>query len=322
MTPLPPLLQGSAVRAITNSATSLSATLEGLSMSSGTNDHSHVDLLESSTKQKEPILHGIPNTSLQGKFGAPSKARLVLFHAPEMVKIRSKHEDLSSSVPETGEIAAESTIGLATNTVAAAPQIPPPEERIAAVNKTSPKFPDEENVLIEHGDPVLGLSCAESSYGTDDNFSPNLASNSSQSGPISPMQLSQPETPNFSDFDDDAASWIGGSDSLDIDVTKMKPPSRAPPPPPPSQTPVFSNPFRIHPPLSGFQGYSLPQGEQGSMHTIRKPSSMTSVRADHPLQHQSSSEDLVHSWNDGSEHRITALEELVDDLGYLGAFIV
>ena len=138
----------------------------------------------------------------------------------------------------------------------------------------------------------------------------------------SPMQLSLPETPTLSDFEDDNASWTHGSDSIKVDIIHLKAPSRAPPLPPlTSQGPTFANPFRIHAPLSGFQGYSLPQDEQGSMHTLRKPASVTSFHTDHRLHHQPSSEDLVQSWNDGSEHRVTALEELVDDLGYLGAFI-
>ena len=301
---------------------SLSATMEGLSVSPRANDRDYTDLLEDSTKEREQIFGEAPNTSLQGKFGAPSRPRPVLFHPPEMEETRSKHGNPSSSVLKADKLPTESFDSSAFLAITAAPQVSPPEGRTVFVDVPSQLPQDGEEESTDRCKPILGLSYAES-YGTGDSFSPNLASNSTQSGPMSPMQLSQPETPNMSDFDeDDAASWIGGSDSLDFDVVKMKPPSRAPPPPPPSQAPVFSNPFRIHPPLSGFQGYSLPQDEQGSMHTIRKPASTTSVRNDHPLQQQTSSKDLVHSWNDGSEHRITALEELVDDLGYLGAFIV
>ena len=318
-----PIIQRSAFSVKKDSTMSLNNALEGLSLSSSINDHSHANLQEGSPKQQGPITPEILNTSLQGKFGVPSRPRPVVFQGPEMVESRSQYENPDSLAPETGKLPLEASVSPVSHAQAPAAHQSPLEERNIAVKKTSAMSRDEEDNLIEHSDPALRLSYAESSFATDDSFSPNLASSSTQSMPMSPLQLSQPETPNLSDFDDDDdASWTGRQDSLDINVLKMEPPSRAPPPPPSSQAPVFSNPFRVHPPLSGFQGYSLPQDEQGSMHTLRKPASTTSVRTDHPLDHQTSPKDLVHSWNDGSEHRITALEELVDDLGYLGAFIV
>ncbi|MCJ1367205.1 hypothetical protein MMC16_006337 [Acarospora aff. strigata] len=75
---------------------------------------------------------------------------------------------------------------------------------------------------------------------------------------------------------------------------------------------------------SSFQSYSLPQEEQASsVHTPHKlPTSPFSGALPEPAIESRHGADLVRSWNDGSAHRLTATEELLNDLGYLGGMIV
>lgn len=150
------------------------------------------------------------------------------------------------------------------------------------------------------------------SYAASDGFSPCLASNTTYSGPMSPYRLSQPETPIMSDFDESDVVWK--RDSLPIsDEFDMEQPSRPPPPPPRTHNDA------AFPTNKGFQGYSLPTVDHQSSSTVRKLPSTTPVHIG--LNHRSSKQSLVHSWDDGGEHRMSALQELVDDMGYLGDLI-
>ena len=305
-------------------AASLIYATERLILSPEPNGPSNDEVAESFLNQEAQMRNEILNTSLQGKFGAPSKPRYVVQHAPVPEAREEDHSKPEDHYPEAPEVRVLPE-GLIPSSVfhaaAAALRRSVSRDQVLGIGETTSAFYNEECGSTEHSNPAPGLNYANSSYATDESFSPNFASKSTQSGPMSPMQLSQPETPVMSDFGDDAVSWKRGSDSLDVDAAYMKPPSRAPPLPPPSQPPTFSNPFRVQAPLNGFQGYSIPQNEQGSTYTIKKPSSTTFDHPEHPLHRQTSSKNLVSYWNDGSEHRMTALEELVDDLGYLGAFI-
>ena len=315
----PPSLERPATGAVTDPVVSLTTAAKGLSLSFEAARPMQKHALEPTPKQGALFPNDIPNTSLLGKFGAPSKPRNVAPYVPESEHFEdyhSKADDFNSSPdadPPFMPVISNSAFRIATDSFAAHDKME--DETFIC--------PADRHEALETAAYVSAYGYAESclsSYATEDNFSPCFASKSNLSGPMSPMQLSQPETPVMSDFEDDAASWTGGSDSLNFSATSMAPPSRTPPPPP-SQQPSFSNPFRILPPLGGFQGYSLPQDEQGSAHTIKKLPSTHFGHSDHPLHHQSSNKDLVNSWNDGSEHRMTALEELVDDLGYLGELI-
>ena len=164
------------------------------------------------------------------------------------------------------------------------------------------------------------------SYAPSENFSPGFASNTTCSGPMSPLHLSQPETPIMSDFEDGYDRDIArvkrdsrSSAQLETDVSSdpefiaPRPPSRAPPPPPPligkSPTPRSA--------LGNFQGYSLPDDDHASALTLRKLPSRTLKKSSSggAFDSQTGNQDLVRSWNDGSEH-------LLDDLGYLGELIV
>lgn len=151
---------------------------------------------------------------------------------------------------------------------------------------------------------------ASLSYRTSENFSPGLASTNNMSDVMSHHRLSQPETPSASEY---------GGDFIDASMTKLA-----------SQMHRIqvcddeagvpglaemgsSSAVALHDEtFRGFVGYNLPEPDQGSTQTLKRL----------PNQSLSSSKhDQVHSWNDGSEHRITALETLITDLGYLGKMI-
>ncbi|KAL6720544.1 hypothetical protein ACLMJK_002468 [Lecanora helva] len=166
------------------------------------------------------------------------------------------------------------------------------------------------------------------SYAPSENFSPGFASSTTCSGPMSPLHLSQPETPVMSDFGDsydndfvrlkrdsqisaDFATDVGSFPELSI----PQPPSRAPPPPPsrplsPSSGSLSRTP---QPSFGGFQGYSLPSDEHASALTLRKLPSRTLKNSGQSTS-PAGKPDLVRSWNDGSKH-------LLDDLEYLGKMI-
>ena len=170
-------------------------------------------------------------------------------------------------------------------------------------------------------------SCATSSYAASDDQSPYLESNTTHSNPMSPLHLSQPETPVMSEFGDEhfsirrnstSPAQLAISDSHSLDQLHPRPPSRAAPPPP------ASKPATAYSTLGGFQGYSIPDSDHTSVLTIRKYPSTTFKPSDTSsnLGQQGTKKELVESWNDGSEHRMSALSELVEDLGYLGTVII
>lgn len=150
-----------------------------------------------------------------------------------------------------------------------------------------------------------------SSYSTNNILSPGLASSSVYTGGMSPFHLSQPGTPSISDFGEDA---LGGGQSSNTNYCDL-PETQGP-----WDTSTSGLSTRAY---AGFQEYSLSETDQASVLTVRKNAndSLVSCGFGNPYG-QHGSKDLVHSWNDGSEHRRTALEELVDELGYLGELII
>lgn len=174
------------------------------------------------------------------------------------------------------------------------------------------------------------------SSAASDDCSPCLTSNTTQSGLMSPLHLSQPETPFMSDFEDDnppdyppmrhdRSSSFAQLTFSDLDQS-MKPPSRTAPAPPPARTSPPS-PLEHEPALvylqGGFQGYSLPDADHASVLTIRKVPSTTFKPADaaSPFTQQGKQE-MVHAWNDGTAgHRLSQLGELMEACGYLGNLI-
>lgn len=148
------------------------------------------------------------------------------------------------------------------------------------------------------------------SYRTSENFSPGLASTNNMSDVMSHHRLSQPETPSASEF---------GGDLVDGSRTRLAPQMQriqvcddepeVPGLPGMRRSSTAALPDEE---FHGFVGYNLAEPDQGSMRTLKKLPNQSSNTSTH---------DQVHSWNDGSEHRMTALESLITDLGYLGKLI-
>lgn len=153
-----------------------------------------------------------------------------------------------------------------------------------------------------------------SSYHTTENFSPGLTSSITNTDGMSPYHLPQPGTPSISEFGDDNF----------VSEYKLQDPE-------PNIEPDKLSLDRLHLGSSanvhdaaypGFQGYSLPKTEYESALTLRKlPSNPLTADCESPFKNQGS-KDLIHSWNDDGHHRISQLNELVDDLGYLGELII
>ena len=156
-------------------------------------------------------------------------------------------------------------------------------------------------------EPYQHADSLSSSYATSGLFSPSLSSATALTGYLSPIHLGQPDTPTISEFE---GGFLGGgehgmersicgnnADDTHMNTTLAKP--------------------------EGAYGYKLPEEEHASALTLLNLEGTTPKvrRGDSPFE-QKSGNDLVESWNDGTEHRMTAMEELVNDLGYLGRMIV
>lgn len=173
-------------------------------------------------------------------------------------------------------------------------------------NEEEANLPHEE---IFHG--THSYAGSVSSYTTNNIFSPGLASSSVYTGGMSPFHLSQPGTPSISDFGDDG---LGGGLSYDTNYCDLLGTQG------PWSSSTSGPSTRSY---AAFQEYSLSETDQASVLTVRKdPNASLEAPGFGPPYGQPANKELVHSWNDGSEHRMTALEELVDDLGYLGELII
>lgn len=170
---------------------------------------------------------------------------------------------------------------------------------------------DDDEAHLHHEEILLGTQSyagSVSSYATNNIFSPGLASSSVYTGGMSPFHLSQPDTLSISDFGEDVLGGGISSDTNSCDLLGTQCPRDT----------SLNN--RAYP---GFQEYRLSETDQASVLTVRKyPSTSLESRCSGTPFGQHDSKELVHSWNDGSEHRMTALEELLDDLGYLGELII
>lgn len=152
------------------------------------------------------------------------------------------------------------------------------------------------------------------SYCTSENFSPGLTSTNNMSDVASHHRLSQPETPSMSEYGGDlieASTTRLASQMQRIQVCDDDDDDEA-------EIPGLagmrsSSTVTVHDePFHGFIGYSLPEPDQGSTPTLKRLPNKS---------FNSSKHDQVRSWNDGSEHRMTALETLITDMGYLGKVI-
>ena len=199
------------------------------------------------------------------------------------------------------------------------------EESTSTTHATSSLGPMKCPNMSEHLCPTTHSYAT--SYAASDDQSPYFDSNTTHSNPMSPLHLSQPETPVMSEFGDEhfsirrnsiSLAQLAISDGHDLDQSTPRPPSRAAPPPP------ASKPATAYSTLGGFQGYSIPDSDHTSVLTIRKLPSTTFKSADTTSNfgQQGNKKELVESWNDGSKHRMSALSELVEDLGYLGTVII
>ena len=188
-----------------------------------------------------------------------------------------------------------------------------------------------ETFELDSNSPRHGYPDSLASYAASANFSPCLGSYTTQSGMISPCHLSQPETPVMSDYGDEVPPFLHDSESLaqmgsctsselDLPLTGPFSRERLPNLPRPQQDETRTS----HATWGGFQGYSLRDHDHASVNTIRKVPSLTLKSTDgaSPFTPQSSKQEHVHSWDDVSEHHMTALGELVEDLGYLGKVII
>lgn len=173
---------------------------------------------------------------------------------------------------------------------------------------------NEEEADLHHEEIIVGTQSYASSvtsYTTKNNFSPGLASSSVYTGGMSPFHLSQPDTPSISDFGEDL---LGGGLSSETKYCHLLGTQG----PRDTSTSSLSNGA-----YAGFQEYSLSETDQASVLTVCKhPNANLESRGSGTSFGQNGSTELVHSWNDGSGHQMTALEELVDDLGYLGELII
>ena len=207
-----------------------------------------------------------------------------------------------------------------------------------STHRTSSELRNDSFLLVETSflddesdhDPQGRERSIASSEDLHEIFSPGVAASTIQTDAMSPCDLSQPISPLRSDFgealldlrDEHHSEIVSKNLSSDFDQLYLHPTYE-------SSSPSQPAPCRGS---GGFEGYSLPEEEQTSVLTLRilPSSTLTSPSGDSPFSQQGS-KDIVHSWNDGSEHRITspeqrinmtALDELVEDLGYLGEMIV
>ena len=206
----------------------------------------------------------------------------------------------------------------------------PLDEHTTVLNAIPPTDLLGSSELDSHS-PKYGYADSLASYAASANFSPCLASNTNHSGLTSPCHLSELETPVMSEFGDelpptlrglDSLARLGSSTSSDLVLPLAGPPSKAGPPilPRPQEDDLQTS----HANLGDLKGYTLPDHDHACIPTIRKLPSVAFEKANvaSPFTRPESKQGLVHSWNDGSEHHMTALGELVDDLGYLGKVII
>lgn len=157
----------------------------------------------------------------------------------------------------------------------------------------------------------------------DDHTSPSLTSATDTSGdPLSPYRL-------FFQVDPPTSPELDG-------LFDTKPGYQTPPPTHPTSHSAAGNdnhspnglhismveptPYLDHNTRT-FQSYSLPSQEHGSNLTLHKTPTPAAVPEPSVDSHDRST-GLVNSWNDGSAYRLTATEELLEDLAYLGGMIV
>ena len=188
-------------------------------------------------------------------------------------------------------------------------------------------FPSETSFLHDESecDPPSQEKSVSSSENPHEVFSPGLAASTTYTDAMSLCRLSQPITPVRSDFGEGLLDPRDDLDSEKFSKTTVNDPGKL------CTESLHEQPFvmsehTMYQASGGFEGYSLPEDRRSSVLTLRNlpDPTCTSPSGDSPFSPQAS-KDLIQSWNDGGEHRInnmTALEDLMEDLGYLGEIIV
>ena len=164
------------------------------------------------------------------------------------------------------------------------------------------------NITLNRTDqmPQFNIDCS-SSLASSQFLSPTL-SFSTLADLISPSQLSQPDTPMMSEFGDDG---LGLSQSTAAFQSPI-----------PSYGLQRDSTPRATVEPSGFEGYCLPEVEQASTLTLRNlPAMDTNQHDSESIYEQKSRKYLVESWNDGSENPKSAVDDIFEDLSYLGRLI-
>lgn len=141
--------------------------------------------------------------------------------------------------------------------------------------------------------------------------SPSLGVITDRSDASSPCYLSEPDSPLSPDLDLQQLSIKDGSITHSAHEDYDCPPwhTRAMAGGKPSPQPFFA-------------GYSLPQSEHASTLTIKQPQLNPFQSLDSNPFHNSNDEHNIQVLDSPPTFRTTALEELVDDLGYLGQAII
>ncbi|KAL9042008.1 MAG: hypothetical protein Q9214_003916 [Letrouitia sp. 1 TL-2023] len=172
--------------------------------------------------------------------------------------------------------------------------------------------PEESDAWIRQSSKLPKLTCPPAGE-----YISLLNVTSSDYGQLSPYQLSQPDSPSVRDFE--AETDITGqstSGTRDHSFDSLSKPTETEEQ---STWELHGTPRAF---AGGFQGYSLPEDEHASATTLRKhPSSIFSPAGHETTSNDQNRNELIQSWNDGSHHPMSALQELVEDLGYLGQVI-
>ena len=123
---------------------------------------------------------------------------------------------------------------------------------------------------------------------------------------MSPVHLSQPDTPTISEFGEGLLEVRHNRINSGADIIPED----------------FQNLSSHHSQSEGFAGYSLAEAEHASMLTIRNlPDVKSRSNGEESPYETRNGKDMVQSWNDGSEHRVSAMDEFMSDMGYLGQMI-
>ncbi|KAL8823180.1 MAG: hypothetical protein Q9191_006100 [Dirinaria sp. TL-2023a] len=148
------------------------------------------------------------------------------------------------------------------------------------------------------------VSARSSSYFSNDVCSLSFGQSTDPTSSLSPQRSSHSESPFSGEM-----SWIEDRPDASIAYSVYRPTETS----------------EIGLPLSSphFSGYSPSEADHGSMLTIKEPQSapFEPLGFRSPL-HQNDSQIRVQAWNDATKHPASALEELIDDLGYLGELII